>query len=447
MAKGGGAVDVTRGVIWKQLLILCGPIFLTSLIQQGYALINTFIVGQFGGKDALGGIQATVTLTDLSIGLCMGLGAGCAVICGQRFGAHDGDGLARSIHTAMALAVIMGVVASIAGIALMPAVLALMGTPAELTAPALAYSRCYFGGMVFALVMNMGVALLRAVGDTRAPAMIVTAGCAVNAVLDLVFVALLGMGALGAGLGTSLTFAVNAALICRRMMRAPGAQRLHPSRVRLDPVLTRRMVACGVPLSIQSSAYSISNILLQSTVNGFGVDAVTGWGLSNRLCACVWMLTEALGVAAQTFSAQNYGARDYDRMRRGFHVSLGLSLAVTGTVSAVITVFAEPLARSFIGDAGVIAATVTMVRYIAPFYIFFSITDNASGVIRGAGESFMPMAITMGGTCVLRVAWLYTVVRIAGTLESMLLVYPFSWALTAALFIFYYRHGAWLRRP
>lgn len=447
-AMGGrstsGSIDVTSGCIWRQLLSLCVPIFFASFFQQSYALINTFIVGQFGGKLALGGIQSTMSLTELAVGFAVGLGAGCAVISGQFFGSRDDERLSRSVHTAMTIAIALGSAVSVAGIVFMPQILTLMGTPRELMWEAVSYSRCYFGAMVFALVLNMGTALLRSVGDTRAPALIIASGCVFNVVFDLIFVAGMGLEALGCGLATALTLFINCCCVLRRLSRAKGAWRFDVRKLGIDARICKSMIACGLPLAIQSSVYSVSNIIMQSTVNTFGVDAVTGWGLAGRLDAIVWMVTEALGVAITTFAAQNFGARNYERMRQGYHTSLVITVFLVGSLSAFLVVFVEPLARIFIDDAGVTGYTAKMVHFIAPFYFFYSIVDNTSGAIRGSGESFRPMLLTILGTCVFRVVWLLAVVPLHHTVETMLLVYPVTWILTAALFVAYHHWGHWL---
>lgn len=340
--RSDGSIDVTHGVIWKQLLTLCIPIFFSSFFQQAYALINTFIVGQFGGKIALGGIQSTLSLSELAVGFSVGLGAGCAVITGQFFGQHDDERLGKSIHTAMTLALVLGGFVSVAGVIFLPTVLAAMGTPQELMWEAVAYSRCYFGVMIFSLVLNMGTALLRAVGDTKAPALIIASGCIFNVVFDLIFVAGFKMEALGCGIATALTIAINASMVTLRLMRARGPWRLELSRLGVDWGICKSMVSCGLPLGIQAGVYSISNIIVQSTVNGFGADAVTGWGLAGRLDAIVWMITEALGVSITTFSAQNFGARNYERMRQGYHTSLVITVTLIGAMAGFLVLFVDP---------------------------------------------------------------------------------------------------------
>lgn len=445
MRKGDGSIDVTEGVIWRQLLALCVPIFFSSFFQQAYALINTYIVGQFGGKIALGGIQSTLSLSELAVGFCVGLGAGCAVITGQFFGQRDDERLSRSVHTAMTLALLIGICISVFGVIFLPTILALMGTPEELMWEAVAYSRCYFGAMVFSLLLNMGTALLRSVGDTRAPALIIASGCVFNVIFDLIFVAVFKMEALGCGIATALTIAINASMVLLRLMRARGPWRLDPRRLGIDRRICKSMLATGLPLGVQSSLYSISNIIVQSTVNSFGADAVTGWGLAARLDGIVWMVTEALGVAVTTFSAQNFGARNYDRMRKGYHTSLLITVTLVGGMALFLIAFVDPLARFFIDDQAVVSYTSTMIHFIAPFYLFYSIVDNTSGAIRGSGESLRPMLLTVVGTVIFRVAWLLVVVPLHHTLQTMLLVYPVTWILTASLFVAYHHFGHWLR--
>lgn len=446
MAKKSTAIDVTQGVIWQQLLSLCVPIFFSSFFQQAYTLIGTYIVGQFGGKLALGGIQATMVLTELCIGFCVGVGAGCAVITGQFFGQHDDERLSRSVHTAMTLALVGGIVISILGMVFVEPMLVLMNTPHELLAEGVAYARCYFAAMFAALLLNMGTALLRAVGDTRGPAVIIASGCFVNVAFDILFVAVLHMEALGCGIAVALTICTNATMIVIRMMRAPGAWRLSLSKLGIDPGICKSMLSCGLPLGVQSAAYSISNVLIQVSVNSFGADVTTAWGLSGRLDGIIWMVTEALGVSITTFSAQNFGARNYERMRKGYHTSLVLSFVLIGGLSAVLLVFSGPLSRLFIDDAAISAYTTTILHFIAPFYAIFSIIENASGSIRGAGVSLQPMMLTIFGTVVLRVAWVFAIMPLDPSLEHLLLVYPATWVITAAMFTVYHHSGNWLGR-
>ena len=230
-----------------------------------------------------------------------------------------------------------------------------------------------------------------------------------------------------------------------RLSRVEGPWRLDLRHLGIDPHTCSVMVKTGIPLGLQSSAYSISNIIIQSSVNSFGASTVTAWGLSGRIDGMVWMITEALGVSVTTFSAQNFGAHDYARVRRGLRSSLALTCLIVGLASGLVVAFAAPLSRFFVADQEICDISVYTIYFIAPFYVLFSCMDNISGTIRGCGESLRPMLITMVGTCLFRVVWLFTVVPAWHDLGTVLVVYPITWALTTVAFVIYYRHGHWLR--
>ena len=440
---GGGSLDVTRGTIWRQLLALCLPVFLSSFFQQTYSLANALVVGRFAGTSAFAAIQATTALNDLVVGFSVGLGVGCGVVAGQYFGAHDDGRLSTAVHTAMGIAITFGLACSVAGVVSIERLLRLMGTPRSVFAEACGYGRVYMAAMVSSVVFNTGSALQRAVGDTRTPSAVVALTCVVNIVLDLLFVAVLHLGAIGCGLSTAASLTVGAAVTLWRLSRVEGPWRVRLSRVRIDPRTARLMARTGLPLAVQSSVYSVSNIIVQATINSFGARTIAAWGLSSRIDSVVWMVSEALGSSVTTFSAQNFGARNYARMGRGLRTSLLVTTIAIGALSALTVALAYPLASFFVTDDAVPRTTATMIRFIGPFYVFYSLMDNVSGTIRGAGESLRPMALTILGTCVFRVFWLLAVVPSHHTLEMVLLCYPVAWVLTAALFAAYYRFGHW----
>ena len=439
-----GSLDVTEGVIWKQLLMLCVPVFFSSFFQEAYSLINTFVVGQFAGKAALGGIQATSPLVDLAVGFSVGMGTGFAVVCSQYFGAHDEERLSASVHTAMTIALVGGLAVSVLGSLFAGPILTLMGTPADLMGESLAFVRIYFGAMVFSIVYNTGSAVQRSVGDTRSPSIIVASTCVVNIVLDAVFVIGFHMEAAGAGLATALSLVWGCAVTLVRLTHVDGPWRLDLRRLRIDPGICRVMIRTGLPLGLQASCYSVSNIITQSTINSFGSTVVTAFGLCGRIDAIIWMVSEALGVAVTTFSAQNFGARDYARMRRGLKTAMCLTALVIGSLSVVLLANVRAIAGFFIDDAQIADLTAQVMWYVGPFYVVYSLYDNIGGTIRGAGESLRPMLIVLTGSCLLRIVWQLAVVPLDHTLHMAMLSYPITWITTGVAFIFYYRFGHWL---
>ena len=440
-----GTLDVTRGTIWRQLITLCVPVFLASFFQQAYAFVDAWVVGQWAGKAALGGIQSTAALIDLAVGFAVGVSSGCAVICGQFFGAGDDRRLSTSVHTAMAISVVGGVAFTIAGLLLLEPLLSVMGTPPDLLPDAMSYGRAYFSGMFCSIVFNMGSAVLRAVGDTFTPSLLVALAGVVNILLDLLFVAKFGMGARGAGIATAVSIAVGAVAVVVHLMRLQGPCRLELRRVAIDQEIGLSMVSTGLPLGIQSSAYSISNVVMQATINSFGSEVVTAWGIAGRVDSIIWMGAEALGVAVTTFSAQNYGAGNMRRVKRGMWVSLLIAVVLVGLSSITVMLLTNPISHVFINDDS-LASIATMINCrVAPFYVFFAIMNNISGTVRGTGESFWPMVITLVGTCALRIAWLVGVVPIRHTLEMTLFAFPLTWIATLVIFVLYYRSGSWER--
>lgn len=438
-------LDVTSGVVWQQLLQLLWPVFLGSFITQAYQLVNTFVVGRFATTEALGGIQATSSVYELIVGFCVGVGAGCAIIVGQYFGAHDEDRLRVSVRTSMALAVAIGAVFTIVGLLSIEPLLLALGTPEELLGEALNYSRLFIVTLVFELIYSIGAGVLRAVGDTRTPTVVLTISLVLAAVLDVLFVAVFGMGALGCGISYLLSFIEAAAHMVWCLMKVSDSWGLDLHDLRPDLKIARTMLLTGLPLGLQSSAYAISNLIVQSSINSFGSTVVTGWGLAARIDGIIWMVAESLGISVTTFCAQNYGARNEGRIRQGLKESLVMSVALIGGISAVVVLLSEPIAVFFVGEGPVAVNATTLLHVIGPTYFLYSFTCNISGAIRGTGESVSPMIVTLLGTCLLRIAWVLLVMPVHHTQLALMLCYPFTWIVTDVAFVVLWRSGRWLR--
>ena len=446
MAQMSQAGDLTSGPMLKKIILFSLPLAASSFLQLLFNAADVVVVGRFVGSAALAAVGSNGALINLLVNLFVGLSLGANVVAARCFGARDEKGVQDTVHTAVALGLVSGVLLAVVGFCTARGLLELMSCPEDVISLSTLYLKIYFIGMPMTMLYNFSSALLRAVGDTRGPAVIIASGCLVNAVLDVIFVAVLHMEALGCGIAVALTICSNATMIVIRMMHAPGAWRLSLSKLGIDPAICKSMISCGLPLGFQSAAYSISNVLIQVSVNSFGADVTTAWGLSGRLDGIVWMVTEALGVSITTFSAQNFGARNYERMRKGYHTSLVLSFMLIGGLSAVLLVFSGPLSRLFVDDASISAYTTTILHFIAPFYAIFSIIENASGSIRGAGVSLQPMMLTIFGTVVLRVIWVFAIMPFDPSLEHLLLVYPVTWLITAMMFTVYHHSGNWLGR-
>ena len=441
----GQSIDVTEGYIPKQLAQLMWPIFLSFLFQQMYGIFNSLIVGRFAGLDALGGIQVTMPLMDLAVSLSLGIGAGCGVIVGQYFGEHDDAKLRLASHTAMALSIIGGVFASIIGIICVRPLLIWMGTPQELMSQAMDFGIWYFGAFVFSIILNMGAAVFRAIGDSKTPSTVIAFTCVVNILLDLLFVGMFHMEALGCGIATAISIASGAAIMLIILHRADGPWKIEYRQLKINPKICSIMLKTGIPLGIQAGVYSISNMIAQTAINGFGTNAIASWGLALRIDGIVWMVADSLGIAVTAFCAQNFGAQNYDRMKKCLKVSLAFTFIGLGGLSFAMFGAAPAIAKLFIDDLEVTAQTARIVRFVIPFIMFYSVADCFSGLIRATGESVRPMILTIFGTCVLRIAWIEIMVPKFHIIQTILVSYPLSWIITAIMFALYYKYGSWIK--
>ena len=438
--------DITQGVIWKQLLAFFFPLWFGTFFQQLYNTVDTVVVGRFVGKTALAAVGSTGVVVNLTVGVFTGLASGAVVIIAQHYGARRGPEVFRSVHTAMLLSLLLGAFFMAAGFLLTPWSLRAMGTTEEALPGAILYQRIYFLGMIPNVVYNMGTGVLRAVGDARRPLYFLIAASLCNIVLDLVLVVGFGLAVLGVALATVLSQLLSAVLVVLSLMRSQGqAYQLFPRQLRLYGAPLKDAMRVGVPAALQSVMYSASNIVIQAAINSFGTDAVAAWTAYGKMDVIFWMSINAMALAITTFAGQNYGAGQYDRLKKGVRVSVGMSAGFTVLLSTAMTVFARPILSIFSPDPDVLEIGVAMVRFLAPCYITYILVELLPGSRRGAGRSMVPMLISVFGVCVLRLVWLFTVVPAHHTIEAVELSYPITWAVTSAAVLIYYRWGHWLQ--
>ncbi|HIR48111.1 MAG TPA: MATE family efflux transporter [Candidatus Caccousia avicola] len=448
MASERGRINgITEGVIWKQLLIFFFPIMLGTFFQQLYNTVDAVIVGQYVGKEALAAVGgSTGTLINLLVGFFVGLSSGATVIISQYYGAYRPAETSLAVHTATALGIAGGLVFMVVGLIVSPLALTVMSTPADIFDHALSYIRIYFLGMVFNLVYNMGAGILRAVGDSKRPLYFLIFSTLLNVLLDLLFVVALNLGVNGAAIATILCQAVSAVLVMFTLMRSDDVYRVRLRDIRFSLPILRDIVRIGLPAGLQSVIYNVSNIIVQATINSFGTNVIAAWTANGKIDGIFWMIMGAFGTAATTFSGQNFGAQKYDRIRRCVRVCGLMAFGAAALISTVVLVFGPLIFRIFTSDEGVIASGMQIIHALAPFYFTYVCVEVISGTVRGAGDSFWPMIITCFGVCVGRILWILFVVPQYHTIEMLVWGYPISWALTSALFIFYYLQGGWLRR-
>lgn len=441
--KGNAIVE---GVIWKQILLYFFPILIGTFFQQLYNTVDTIIVGQYVGTAALAAVGTTGTVINLLVGFFIGISSGATVIISQYYGANDYDRISRAVHTSIALALFGGVIIMVLGIVSARPVLELMNVPGDIIDDAVLYMVVYYAGIIACLIYNIGTGILRAIGDSRMPLYVLIVCCLVNVVLDLLFVVVFRWAVFGVALATVLSQVVSAVLVMIRLMCTREAYRVELRKIRLDMCMLRNVVRIGLPAGLQSVMYSFSNLLIQASINGFGTTAIAAWSAIGKIDGFIWMVMGAFGISVTTFAGQNFGARQYDRVKKCARVGLFMTLGITISLSVLLLVFKAPLLRFFTNDEAVVRIGSNFLSILAPSYFLFVFIEIFSGAIRGAGEALQPMLITCIGVCGLRILWLLIAVPMVNTMEMVAMNYPVSWVVTAVVFIIYYARGKWLDR-
>jgi putative MATE family efflux protein len=435
---------ITEGVIWQQLLIFFFPILFGTFFQQLYNTADAMIVGKFVGKEALSAVGGTTgTLINLLVGFFVGLSSGASVVVSQYYGAEQEDYVKKAVHTSFCLALAGGVVLMIVGEFFAPAAIRAMGAPEEIMGYSVIYLRIYFLGVIGNLFYNMGAAILRAVGDSRRPLFFLIASCLTNIVLDVILVVGFDLEVAGAALATILSQLLSAILVMVTLVRSREAYRFEIKELRIDRRILQKVIKIGLPAGLQSMMYSISNVLIQAKINAFGTNTIAAWAVFGKIDGIFWMTMDAMGIAVTTFAGQNFGARKFDRLKKGNYVGLWMSVVITAVLVWVMLQFGYVLSTLFTSDASVLEESMRIIRFIVPFWFTYICVNVYPSTLRGIGDAFIPMLLICFGTCVLRVVWIFTVGNIDTRLFATLVSYPLSWSVTSIAFlIYYYRFSA-----
>ena len=438
---------ITDGVIWQQLLLFFFPILFGTFFQQLYNTADAVIVGHFVGKEALAAVGGTTgTLINLLVGFFVGLSSGATVIISQFYGAKQDSRVSHAVHTAIAFAIAGGFVLMLIGFFGAPLALRAMGTPDDIMEYALVYIRIYFLGTIANLIYNMGAGILRAVGDSKRPLYFLMASCLTNIVLDIVLVVGLHMNVMGAAIATISSQAVSAILVIVVLTRTSDSYKLIFRKLKLHYVLVARIVRIGLPAGLQSVMYSLSNIIIQSSINSLGTDTIAAWTAYGKIDTIYWMIINAFGISITTFAGQNFGAGKYDRVRKGIRVCLGISMGATIALSLFLYFFGFYIFRLFTSDPAVLEIGLQMIHFLVPMFFTYICIEILSGGLRGVGDCWIPMIMTGLGVCVLRVLWVIFAVPCNRTMIMVAASYPITWTITSVLFVIYYVNFSKMRK-
>ena len=438
---------IVHGVIWKQLLLFFFPIWFGTFFQQLYNTADAIIVGNFVGKEALAAVGATAVILNLLVGFFVGISSGSSVIISQCYGSHDYQGVQDTVHTTMAVSFLGGAILTILGILSTEVCLHWIQIPADIFYESKIYLMVCFLGMIPVFVYNMGTGILRAIGDSKRPLYFLIVASITNIILDVVFVVYMKLGVLGVGLGTIISQFVSAILTLICLLTTEEIYRFEWKKMKFHWPILKQVVHIGLPAGLQSVMYSLSNIVVQTSINGFGTDIVAAYTAYSKIDTIFWMTMNSFGLAITTFVGQNFGARKYDRVKKGIWQCTGLAFFTTGLMLCIILPFGTYFYRIFIQDEYVIQVGLDILHFLGPIWPTYILIEILSGGIRGTGDSILPTILVCTGVCVLRVVWILGVANpFWNTLRGVLMCYPISWTLTSILFLLYFLHGGWLKR-
>lgn len=431
-----GTLDIRNGPVLKNVIIYTIPIILTGILQLLFNAADLIVVGWFSGSDSVAAVGATASLTNLIVNLFIGLSVGAGVIVAQCLGAGDSDAASQTVHTAIPVAFIGGVILSVIGVAFSKTFLGLMGTPAgKLLSLSSVYMKIYFSGMIFSMLYNFGAAVLRAAGDTKSPLIFLTISGVLNVILNIIFVALFNMDVAGVALATIISEGVSAVLVLIALSKRKDACRLVFKKMQIKKTVFIRIIKIGIPAGLQNSLFAISNVLIQSSINSFGTAHISGSAAASSLEGFCYVAMNSFQQTSLNFCGQNYGAGDLKRVKKVNNTCLLTVSAVGLFTGCLIYFFGRPLLGIYIHDsASAINFGMERMKYILIPYFLCGIMDVVTGSMRGIGSSVIPMVITIVGVCVMRIVWIYTVFSMPQyhSFAGLMISYPISWFLTFA---------------
>lgn len=436
--------SLTEGSIWKAMILFALPVFLGNVFQQLYNAFDAWCVGNYIGDDALAAVSSSGSLIFMMVSFFNGLAMGAGVIIARAFGAKQYDTMQKAIHTAIAFGLVTGVILTVAGVALTPVILRWMGTPAEVLPQSITYFRYYFYGAIFIVMYNIFVGILHAVGDSKHPLYYLIFSTFVNIALDMLFVAVLGLGVGSAAIATTISQGVSALLCFQLLLRvdAPYKVRFHQIRFHKESLV--QIIRYGLPSGVQNSVIALANVFVQTNINSFGKAAMAGCGSYSKLEGFAFLPVTCFAQALSTFVGQNLGAQQHGRVKKGVAFGVICSCLMAEVIGLLSYLFAPQLIGFFSETAEAISFGTEHMRTICLFYFLLAFSHCIAGVMRGAGKATVPMFTMLACWCVFRVSYISVAVRFVNRLTTVSWAYPITWTLSSIIFLIYFLKADWI---
>ena len=433
MKKNKYEIDMCNGSIMDKLISFSLPLMLSGILQLMFNAVDIVVVGRFSGSQALAAVGSTTALINIFTNLFIGISLGANVLAARFYASGKEKEMSETVHTAITLALISGIIMAVVGLLLAKLALELMGTPSDVIELSTLYMRIYFCGMPFFMLYNYGAAILRAVGDTKRPLIFLIISGVANAGLNMILVIIFHMGVAGVGIGTVISQLISCILVLRCLYKSEGCYQLRFSKLRIQKVYLRQIFQVGIPAGIQSTVINFSNALLQSSVNSFGSTAMAGYTAANNILGFLYVSVNAVTQACMSFTSQNYGVGKYKRMDRVLINCLILSVVISGVLGCGSYAFGTEILKVYTEDSKVIQCGLEILSMTTVTYFLCGIMDLFPGALRGMGRSGVPMILSIIGTVGTRIVWIFMLFPQHRSLEFLFISYPASWLLTIVM--------------
>lgn len=434
----GKDVDMTQGNITRHIILFSLPLLAGNVFQQFYNMVDTWVVGRFVSNDAYAAVGTIGPVINMLIGFFMGLSSGAGVVISQNYGAKRYDEVQKTVHTAITMTLILGVLFACIGLAMTPFLLQMMNTPISVLPESTAYLSIYFSCILGLMIYNMGSGILRAVGDSQRPFYYLVVSALLNVVLDLVLVIRFNMGVRGVAWATVISQGVSAVLVMITLLRTEACVHLSVKDLRVHWDILKKIFRVGFPAALQMAITAFSNIFVQSYINYFGADCMSGWTTYAKVDQLIFLPMQSIALASTTFVGQNLGSNQVERARKGVAQALAIAVSTTVVMMIPVMVFAPHIVRFFNSKLEVVEYGTLLMRWVTPFYVLCCFNQVYSGALRGAGNSNAPMIIMLTSFVAFRQVYLFVMSRVWNEIIPIAMSYPAGWLLCSALTTIYF---------